>query len=142
MPLDRYHDECFVYIWRQKAPLICAAYIFPTKGIYSFARNIERYMVCTQAKCKTYLASQVLYLESHPAAERGSAQHFGPAASVMKKRWLGKDGPSRDIQPATLVLSAEAIWQGNRADIRKSDAEPEAPRTLLLPPLPLGSRGT
>lgn len=82
--------------------MICAAYIFPTKGMCSFARNTKRYMVCIQAKCEIYLASKVLYLESHPAAEIGSAQHFGPAASLMKKRWLGKDVPSHDIQPATL----------------------------------------
>lgn len=100
-------------------------YIFPTKGICSFARNTERSMVCTQAKYKTYLASKVLYLESYPAAERGSAQQFGSAASLTKKRWLGKDGPSHDTQPATLVPSAEAIWPGNWADIWKSDVKPQ-----------------
>lgn len=110
---------------------------FSTKGFCIFASYTERYGVCAQTKCKSYLASKVLYLESHLVAGRGSAQHFGPTGSLVKKRWLGKDDTCHDIQPVTLALSGEAIWHGDWADIWKSDAEPEAPRTLLLPPLVL-----
>lgn len=46
-------------------------------------------------------------------------------------------------QPANPVLTSQIIWQENWNDILKSDAKPEAPRALLLPPhLLLGSRET
>lgn len=140
MPSGRCHDECFVYMWRQKAHLICAAYIFFHQKHLELC---QEYWEVHGLPQPTYLALKTLYWESPPAAERGSAQHFRPAASLTEKRWLSKDIPSCDTQPATLVLSAQAIWQGNWTDIWKPDAKPEAPRALLLPPLLLlESRGT
>lgn len=90
MPLSRYHNECFVCIQRQKAPLIYAAFFF----FFSHQRQLElsqelrEVSSLLQPKYKTSMAFRALCWESLPAAERGPAQCFTPSPSLTENRWL------------------------------------------------------